>query len=312
MVNEIIKEHDSVVESSAVESVIKKAANPLLERFNVMPPATYKLPSTGALYTNGEIDDDVVDGEVLVYPMTMVDEVTIRSPDMLFQGTAVENVFRRCIPQIRKPMEMLANDVDYLLTCLRVVTYGEFIEISWKCPKCTDADGKVKTNHVRDPDDKSLPIPENVTPSFMVSLLQFLNETRELDVTSAKLDVELPTGEKVKLRPSTFDDMLKLYQYDTTTMETPEELVDYMMEGIVSVIHTVNGISDRELIKEWAVKCEAPSIGFLEKKVHAANDWGNKYEYDFKCKGCGHSNKGSIPLNPVQFFTTPSDKKIKV
>jgi hypothetical protein len=314
-VNETVNETESVIQETNpgnLADVVSK--NPLLERFNVMPPETYQIPSFGALYTNGELDPEVVNGEILIYPMTMVDEITIRSPDMLFQGTAVESVFKRCIPQVLKPMEMLANDVDYLLTCLRVVTYGEFIELSWKCPKCVeDADGEVKTEHVRVPGEVgNLPEPENVIPSFMVSLLKFLNETKKLEVNSKDLVVVLPTKEVVNLRPSNFGDMLKLYQYDTTKMETPEELVDFMMEGIVSVIDSVNGIKDKNLISEWARLCEAPSIDYLQKKVHAANDWGNKYEYDFECKKCGNVNRGSVPLNPVQFFTTPSDTPIEV
>jgi len=75
--------------------------NPLLERFNKMPPETFRMPSGGALYKNGEIDDDVIDGEIIIYPMTTVDELTMRSPDMLFQGTAIENVFRRCMPRLK-------------------------------------------------------------------------------------------------------------------------------------------------------------------------------------------------------------------
>jgi hypothetical protein len=313
MTNEHVEPTRSVIQDTIPEKTVDAVAtNPLLERFNVMPPETYQIPSLGALYTNGELHPDVVDGEVLIYPMTMVDEITIRSPDMLFQGTAVESVFKRCIPQVLKPMEMLANDVDFLLTCLRVVTYGEFIELTWKCPECTDDDGKVKTSHVRVPDENEIAEPENVAPSFMVSLLKFLNETKKLEANSKELRVVLPTKEVVKLRPSNFSDMLKLYQYDTTKMETPEELVDFMMEGIVSVIHSVNGISDKILINEWAKRCEAPSIDYLQKKVHAANDWGNKYEYDFECKNCGNVNRGSVPLNPVQFFTTPSDTPIEV
>ena len=82
--------------------------NPLLSKVR-MPGETYRLPSNDLFYHNDELDPSVRDGEVHVYPMTAVDEIIMKSPDMLFSGKAVEEVFLRCVPQIKKPMELLGK-----------------------------------------------------------------------------------------------------------------------------------------------------------------------------------------------------------
>lgn len=290
------------------ETVVRPIPNPLMDRFNKMPPETFRLPSGGTVYKNGEIDADVVDGEVIVYPMTTVDEITMRSPDMLFQGSAVENVFKRCMPQILKPMELLSNDVDYLLICLRMVTYGENLEIYWKCPKCGDEDDTITTSHdLRLEEDKDI----NVNPTYVVNLNNFLKQTKPLNSNDATFTIDLPTGEVVKLKPTTFKDMLKLYQYDPSTLSTPDEMFNFILDGIMAVIDNVNGIHNPQHIEEWGRACEAPVLEFLQKEIHSANDWGTSFDYSFKCNDCGETTVGEVPLNPIHFFTSPSVTQTK-
>ena len=126
------------------EVIEQKRENPLLKRKNKFPGETYRLPSKGLLYFNGELDEEVKDGEVIIYPMTTLDEIYMKTPDMLFQGTAIDTVFKRCIPQIKQPLNLLSNDVDYLLAALRKVSYGNHILINHNCSFCGE---QTKKNH---------------------------------------------------------------------------------------------------------------------------------------------------------------------
>jgi hypothetical protein len=294
--------------------------NPLLNRFNKMPPETFRMPSHGALYINGELDDEVTDGEVIVYPMTTVDEITMRSPDMLFQGTAIENVFRRCIPQVKKPFDLLSNDIDFLLVCLRMVTYGNTIDIYWECPKCKNGE-----DHDHTKDDEHL-ITEQLhegqetkrvdliesRPVYTINLQKFLVETDPLDINDEKFKVTLSTGEVVQLRPSTYGEMLQLYQFDPNNKKTPEELTEFIMNGLLAVIQNVDGHGNKKHIKEWAEHLEAPVIKKLHEQVTTANDWGIAEEYTFTCKKCEYTTNTAIPLNPINFFIAPSTEPISL
>ncbi len=66
--------------------------NPLKQYFR--RPAVYmKLPSAGKDYEPGVIDMPET-GELPVYPMTAIDEITTRTPDALFNGTALVELVR--------------------------------------------------------------------------------------------------------------------------------------------------------------------------------------------------------------------------
>ena len=157
---------------------LQPPANPLMERARI-PGETFALPSAGLFYKNGELSSDVIDGEVVVNPMVTVDELTMKSPDKLLNGTAIVDVFSRCIPQIQDPLRLLAKDVDYLMICLRKVTYGDEIEIT-HTHTCEDA-----KRH-----------------SYVVNLNTFLQKTTRLQTTdlSAKYILTLPNSQVVVLQ----------------------------------------------------------------------------------------------------------------
>ena len=61
--------------------------NPLRQYFR-RPAVHVKLPSGGLDYPEGVIDMPP-SGELPVYPMTAIDEITARTPDALYNGVAV-------------------------------------------------------------------------------------------------------------------------------------------------------------------------------------------------------------------------------
>ena len=104
--------------------------NPLIERSRI-PGEIHRLPSRGIFYTNGELDGSVRDGELQIFPMTLIDEITMKSPDLLFSGDAVKQVLGRCVPQVLKPGQLLSKDVDFLMLVIRKASYGD-LEINYK------------------------------------------------------------------------------------------------------------------------------------------------------------------------------------
>lgn len=109
-------------------------SNPLSKYFR-QPAIHLRLPSGGKFYPPGSIDLPP-NGEVPVYPMTAVDEITSRTPDALFNGSAVVNVIGSCVPSIKDPWSVTSVDLNGLLCAIRLASYGHEMEISSKCPKC--------------------------------------------------------------------------------------------------------------------------------------------------------------------------------
>ena len=91
--------------------------NPLKQYFR--RPAIYlKLPSGGKMYQPGVVNIPE-SGELAVYPMTAIDEISAKTPDALYNGTAMADIIKSCIPDIKDPWSINSVDLDAVLIAIR-------------------------------------------------------------------------------------------------------------------------------------------------------------------------------------------------
>lgn len=93
------------------------------------------LPSSGQFYPEGTLRDGKATG-LPVFGMTANDEITIKTPDALFSGSATVEVIKSCVPDILDPWKMPTIDLDFVLGAIRIATYGETISMKVTCPHC--------------------------------------------------------------------------------------------------------------------------------------------------------------------------------
>src|SRR5271168_5330615 len=170
-------------------------SNPLLEGLK-LPGRIFQLPSRGIFYHNGELADNVKDGEVHVYPMSALDEINMKNPDQLFSGAAVNTVFATCVKGVKKPSELLSKDVDAIMLFLRAVTYGPSYEFMAH-HGCGEFDGVTK--------------PFN-DYSYTADIEQLMNEMKMIDptVVGSMYTVNLANEQTVKLRPNKYQQVIDL------------------------------------------------------------------------------------------------------
>jgi hypothetical protein len=77
-------------------------------------------------------------GELPVYPMTAIDEITSKTPDALFNGSATVDIIKSCIPAIKDPWEIPSIDLDAILIVIRTGTHGSDFEIESTCQECKE------------------------------------------------------------------------------------------------------------------------------------------------------------------------------
>lgn len=283
-----------------------KTPNPLLDKVR-MPGATFSLPSGGGFYTDGQVEFEIANKpEVYVSPMTTMDEIAITSLDKLLNGTAVLEVFERCIPAIKDATAMLSSDVDYLLVALRIVSFGKETDVVFN-HECSDT-AKPHTYVVNVED-------------------QVLDKTKKLSKAALKqYSTDLSSGLHVEFQPLTYGGLLdvqdKLERLQTANEKREnaetralkklhvEEINDAAREYFITLMqHTVksmDGYDDNEIIHG---ALEAMVIPLREEMLTAFNkldEWGQPSTVKIKCRDCNKEVDVKLDLNPVNFFTTRS------
>lgn len=257
--------------------------NPLLQRIQ-MPGETFSLPSGGLFYTNGELDSSVgSSAEVRVHPMTAIDEIVMKTPDMLFSGDAIRQVFSRCIPQVANVDNLLAKDVDFLLVCLRKVSYGNDIQLE-HTHNCASA-----KKH-----------------SYVVNINEFIQKSKRIDPTkvATEFNVDMPNGQTVSIHPIRFVDFIRVMQTSTgeDSQMNAEKVKDFLVESITNIITRVDDISDKDMIREWVDKVAPSYRKKISEKMEETLDWGPEFTTTVKCQDCGEMVEIVVPMNPLSFF----------
>lgn len=270
------------------------ALNPLLKAVK-LPGRVFTLPSRGALYQNGEIEG--MDGDIQVQAMNALDEITLKNPDMLFNGAALDQIVWTCAPGIKKPSELYGRDIDALMLFLRVVTYGpEFvIKVSHDCEasKLPLRDGETEHRHK--------------DHEYVVDLEQQILNMKQLDPTDAstRYVTTLDNGQVVTVSPVRYKDLIQLFQHTFANKETftAEDVKASMVRNLVMVVDNVDGITDKGMIEEWARLLTTKQTNRIADAVNCTNEWGPESVVTLKCKDCGKPFQAELPLNPISFFT---------
>jgi hypothetical protein len=257
--------------------------NPLLERV-IIPEEIYRIPSRGLLYTNGELDSDVKDGELKIHAMSGIDALNMRSPHLLLNGEAVKKVIKKCVPQVIHPDKLFQKDIDMILLALRKVTYGSEYEIRFK-HDCKDAH-----DH-----------------SYVLDLDNFISNTKEIAPTTVKkrFSVTLENGQVVRFTPLRFKEFIKLMVASTPVKDpnvNNENQERLWLDILVNRIDSVDDINDKGLISEWLSMIKSKWIDQIEEALEKSGNWGVNFDVSLQCKDCGKIAKASAPLNPLTFF----------
>jgi len=256
--------------------------NPLLGRIQ-LPGETFALPSGGLFYDDTVLDPSVMNAEIHVHPMTTLDEITMKSPDMLFSGNAVRKVFARCIPQVLSADKLLSKDVDFLLACLRKVSYGDDMQIEYKhdCEKAEEH-------------------------SYIIDVTNFVRGAKRIDPTTIdqEFSIKFDNGQVAKFQPVRFKDYIDIMQTlsSSTDNDDPEYIRDEMAKSLSGIIHQVDEIIDRGQIEEWLKALPPLYINHINERIDSVSTWGANFSATIKCLDCGKMVDAEVPLNPLSFF----------
>lgn len=273
--------------------------NPLRQYFRSFK-LYLKIPS-GTSYYTPDVVEFTEKGEIGVMPMTGKDELALKNPDALLNGEALIEVLTSCVPAVKKPRQLLANDIDALITAIRYATYNDTLETTIACPKCKH---------------------EN---TYKLDLQYALDNMTELE---SEYIVNLETGLSVFVKPYAFPELLKglhaqfeqnklarAVESETLSDEQRSSIFakafkemavtkfELIANGIIKVIDESNNVNvtDKKHIKDFLQNIDKKSVDRISDLINKINEIGIKRSFTAKCEKCEHAWESEIDFNPVNF-----------
>jgi hypothetical protein len=240
------------------------SANPLARHFR--QPAIYlSIPSKGHFYSENGVDLSAT-GTIPVYPMTVKDELTIKTPDALMNGQAVIDIIKSCCPAIKDPWEMPVVDMDPVLIAIRLASYGRNMDFSNKCPHCGEEhDYAIDLNMILDnigkADYSKSFVFDNLSFKFKPQKYKDLNRVNIINFEQDKLVQNVIQNENLT-------EEQKLEQFKISFEKIHQLSIDLLVDSIDSVT-TEDGITvrDREQINEFLSSCSRMVYDNIKKTI---------------------------------------------
>lgn len=270
--------------------------NPLKQYFR--RPAMYlRLPSDGNFYEPGSLDMPP-NRELPIFPMTAIDEITSRTPDALYNGSAVVSIIQSCVPSIKNGWQVNSIDLDAILIAIRIATNGDDMELNTRCPKCGE-------EH-----------------KFGINLVQLLAGQKK-----ANYDQPLHVRElEIHFRPLTYEEInkndieqfeLQKFLFDLQDVEDSEKKkkeMEHALKKMNSIVNnvissTILGIktpqefvTSREFISEYLNNCDKQTNKLIKEHSIALREENSIKPFDIKCTKCENQYQQPIIMNVSDFF----------
>lgn len=275
--------------------------NPLRQFFR--QPAIYlRLPSGGQHWPAGSLELPA-NGEVPVYPMTAIDEITYRTPDALFNGQAVISVVQSCVPAIKDAGKIPNTDFNALLIAIRIASYGHDMEIASTCRECKHEDeytvdlrsilDKIRTpdfsKHLDQGDMQIYFKPANYEEQNAGAMEQFERQKYLQQIS----EQDISEDERNRLLSESLRQITQL-------------TVNLLSKNISAITVPGTVVSDSEQIKEFLLNCDGTIFKQIRDHVISLTQQSQLEPLQVACSECGHRYEQEINLDMSSFFGSAS------
>jgi len=270
--------------------------NPLKQYFR-RPGVYLTLPSKGKFYDEGVIDMPE-NGELPVYPMTAIDEITSRTPDALVNGVAVVELIKSCIPNIKDPWLINSIDLDAILIAIKSASGDGSMEVESDCPNCQTVT-KYDIELMNILAGFSEP---NYSAPFTVNELKIYFRPLSYREIQAVAEKQFNL-QRQYANLQNIEDTEERVRQTNVAVQTITQLTMGIIAETVEYIETPTArVDEREYILDFISNCDKKTFEAI--KDHQASLKGSSEikPLDINCPECQHSYNQSITLNPSDFF----------
>jgi hypothetical protein len=273
--------------------------NPLAMYFR-KPAIHLTLPSQGKFYPDGSLEMPETQ-ELPVYPMSALDEITYKTPDALFNGSAIIDVIKSCIPAIIDPWQMPAIDLPAILAGIRIASSGHKMEIDTTCPQC----GEISTYEIdlRQVLD-NLNAPDFAIPLVIGDLEVFFKPLSYLQVN----DSNKSAFSQEQIAKIIKNDNLSDEEKINLMSDTFKKLSKFTMESLAHNINAIRtpgeDVDDYKFILEFLKNCDKKIFDAIKKEIITQRHISELKPMSIVCdnKKCKHKYEQPFTLDMSTFF----------
>jgi hypothetical protein len=275
--------------------------NPLKQYFR--QPAIYiKLPSQGKNYPPGALTMPPT-GELPVYPMTAIDEITYRTPDALYNGQATVNVIQSCIPDIKDAWGIPSTDIDTLLIAIRIATHGHDMDFNTTCPACQHEseqtmDLRTVLDSIQVADYNKTVHAGDMEIFFKPLNYKHVNNNNQMQYENQKLLQMLPD--------SGIPDAEKMTALSDALKKITDITVVALAQSIAAVKTPQALVSEPEFIEEMLKNCGSKLFNQIRDFILDLKASSEMQPLKLVCSECSHKYEQSITLDMASFFAYAS------
>lgn len=271
--------------------------NPLRQYFR--RPAVYiRLPSEGKYYAPGVIDMPE-NGELPVFPMTAIDDISARTPDALFNGQAMVDIIKSCVPAIRDPWRINNMDLDAIMLAIKSSSSDSGLNITSKCPSCsTETDYKLDTAKLL----SEIKPADYTKPMSVGDLRIFFKPLEYKDINEISL-----ANFQMQKRFGNLDSMENTEERAKATKEALKSITEVTIQTIASCIDHIKTpndtiVNDTNFILDFLSNCEKTTYDIIQEAYIKLKESGEVKPLNFKCPNCKHEYKNEMKMNLTDFF----------
>lgn len=272
-------------------------SNPLSKHFR--QPAIYlKLPSKGRFWPEGSIDITAT-GELPIFPMSVRDEIALKTPDALMNGAGVADMIKSCIPNIRDPYVCPTVDLDAILIAIRLASYGTGMDISARCMSCQETNevtvnltGLLDNMRMSGYEDANI---DNLKFEFKPQTFRDLNAANQVTFEEQKL-LALVADENMP-------DLEKNERFKVSFQRLTDLSLGTVMNSIRSIT-TDEGIkvTDSTQIREFFDNCDRKTYDAVKTKIDEFNSSNKLRPVKITCQHCSKEYESDLVFDQSNFF----------
>jgi hypothetical protein len=232
--------------------------------------------------------------------MTSADEITLKTPDALMNGSGIVSVIQSCCPSVIDGWKMPSVDVDALLIAIRIASYGNTMTISTACPHCKEEhDHDINLGDI----NSQIKCPNYDTPVEYDGLKIKLQPQQYFGVTRNNI-VQF---EERRITDTLSDSNIAEEIKDVRIKESMRKLLDLnndMLVDSTEYIETEDGVrvKDPEFLKEFYRNAESRVTRDLQGRLAEIAKEAEMPAITLACTSCTQSYNVPLEFDYSRFF----------